>query len=828
MKTARLIITLPLMLALQTTLLSSAAHGKTAPALPNSIHGGNLAVQVFIDGSYALRSTAIQGDVLRGEVEVDTAAGTLKSSLYPRHTTSFAPFTDELGSGNLLTVTHTGLSGTPDLICEFRVYDNQPWGDIRVKVDNSTKSPIEIHAIRILKSNAGDVVNLSGPPSADRVLTDNYSENPVQLMDLDEPENGLHTGAESQLIYNRKSGQSLFLGALSADKLVTIFHLLSTKGPDAHLLSYEVTDAGTNEFLADQSRNYPPGNDVPLRLQAPAGTSVSAEPLMFAIGSDYHAQLENYGRAIRILHKALDTKSTPIGWWSWTAYYYGVTQNTVIANADWLAQNLLSVGYNYCFVDEGYQYARGEYATADGKGFPHGMGYVTRHAQDEGLTFGVWVAPFEMSELSYVYQHHKDWLVHNLAGGPIKLGKAGGKNTDELYALDPTNPGAQEYIRYTYGTLAKDWGVRLIKMDFMDSSAVEGVHYRPNTTALEALRIGLETIRSAVGDDVILDKDGSFMLTPVGLVNTGRIGQDTGHTFGSTREAAPGIAARYYMNHNFYLSDPDAFTVSRQVVNDRGWHGNKVPLTLEEAEDSIALASVSGGMFEIGDDLPTLGASSDRMALVKNPDLLDMARLARSSFPVDLMTYRPEDKQPSIFFLKETPRQQILTVFNWTLESQSHTLGLADLGLKPSASYAATDVLRGGAVTIENGALSITLPPHSVRMIKLIDASLPEADPVFEAHAPAAGQAGDLVAFHSTAGSADAPVLGYHWEFGDGVSADGADVSHAYTHSGQYTVTATATGLSGRKAQQTIGITITGMVPTTYRPYERTRFAGTK
>jgi len=41
-------------------------------------------------------------------------------------------------------------------------------------------------------------------------------------------------------------------------------------------------------------------------------------------------------------------------------------------------------------------------------------------------------------------------------------------------------------------------------------------------------------------------------------------------------------------------------------------------------------------------------------------------------------------------------------------------------------------------------------------------------------------------------------------------------------------VTATATGLSGRKAQQTIGITITGMVPTTYRPYERTRFAGTK
>jgi hypothetical protein len=828
MKLARFIFGLFLVLVLQAAWFANPAHGKSVPSQPSSIHGGNLSVEVFGDGSYALRSTAIQGDVLRGEVQVDTAAGTLKSSLYPHHSNSIAPFTDELGSGHLLTVTHTGLPGTPDLICEFRVYDDQPWGDILVKVDNSTKSSIEIHAIRVLKTNAGAVVNLGGPSSADRVLSDNYTENPVQLMDLGEPENGVHLGVGSQLIYNRKSGQSLFWGALSADKLLTVFHLLSTTGPDSHLVSYDVADTGTNEFTSDQSHNYPPGNDVPLRLQAPAGTSVNTEPLMFAIGSDYHAQLENYGRAIRILHKALVTTPTPIGWWSWTAYYYGVTQNTVITNADWLAQNLKLFGYQYCFVDEGYQYARGEYATADGTAFPHGMGYVTRHAQDEGLTFGVWVAPFEMSELSYVYQHHKDWLVHNLAGEPIHLGKAGGRNSDELYALDPTNPGAQEYIRYTYSTLVKDWGVRLIKMDFMDTSAVEGVFYRPNTTALEALRIGLETIRSAVGDDVILDKDGSFMLTPVGLVNTGRIGQDTGHTFGSTREAEPGIAARYYMNRNFYLSDPDAFTVSRQVVNDRGWHGNKVPLTLEEAEDSIALAAVSGGMFEIGDDLPTLGASPDRMALVKNSDLLDMAKLSRASLPLDLMTYRPEDKQPSIFLLNETPRQQILTVFNWTTEPSNHTLALADLGLKASSSYTATDVLRGGVVTIENGALTLTLPPHSVRMVKLIDTSVPEADPAIEVHAPASGLAGDLVAFHGTAGGADAPVLQYHWDFGDGVSADGADVSHAYTHSGQYTVTATATGLNGRKAQKTLSITITGMVPTTYRPYERTRFNGTK
>ena len=51
-----------------------------------------------------------------------------------------------------------------------------------------------------------------------------------------------------------------------------------------------------------------------------------------------------------------------------------------------------------------------------------------------------------------------------------------------------------------FRTLVREWGVRYIKMDFMDNSAIEGYYYRPNTTALEAQRIGLELIRKAVGE----------------------------------------------------------------------------------------------------------------------------------------------------------------------------------------------------------------------------------------------------------------------------------------------------------------------------------------
>lgn len=805
--------------------------GEAARSGADAIRGGGLTVEALRSGYYALRFTGVSGEVLRSEVTADIAGSTLKSSLYPHHVNSIDLFHDEFGAGHMLTVTHTGLPGVPDLVCYFRVYDDKPWGDIKVSVNNSTSKPIEVEAIHVVRSDSGSGLKLNGPDTEDRILSDSFSEDTPQLklMDLAEPPNGMHRAFGSQLIYNRQSGLSFFMGALSADRLLTVFHLGSSgHGSDAHVVSYDVAATGTNEILRDETeRGYASTNSVTLKLQVLAGQSISSERLMFAIGSNYHEQLENYGRVIRLLHKALVGTPTPIGWWSWTAYYYGVTDSTVLANAEWLAQNLKSIGFTYFHIDEGYQYSRGEFATADGKAFPRGMAFVGDQVRKRGLTFGVWVAPFQVSERSWVYEHHKDWLVHNREGAPVHIGKIDGK-FDELYVLDATNPGAQDYLRFTYRTLVNEWGVHFIKMDFMDSTAIEGVFYRPNTTALEALRTGLEVIRNAVGNDVVLDKDGSPMLTPVGIVNAGRTSQDTGHTFESTRDAASGVAARYYMNRNYFVADPDAFTVSTQTIPDQAFHGNARPLTLNEAEVSIALSAVSGGMFEIGDDLPTLGASPERLALVRNPDLLDMARLGRAAVPLDLMTYLPEDQRPSIFLLKEDPRQQILAIFNWTEEPRNHTFSLGSIGLNAKGSYSATDVLKGGAVPVQNGEIAITQPPHSVRLLKLIDGSIEVADPVFDAYVPATADVGKSLEFRASSKNAEAPVLQYHWAFGDGISADGEQMSHVYTHAGEYRVTITAMGLNGRTLQHTLGIAVSGTVSTLYVPSAKERYVAPK
>ena len=813
-----------------TALCGSALASEHSPAL-GSIEGTGLSAQVYADGTYSIAAPGLRAPVFRSSVEAVVDSHTLSSTAYPRHTVETSASTDELGSGSTLTITHTGLAGRPDLVCIFRLMRDQSWGEITVKVHNTTDRPISVQSIRTVHATSAPVVDLGDKPSADRILSDSYSEDRPQLAirHLGAGPKGLHRAVGTQLIYNRHSGQSLFLGALTSAKLLTLFHLKeSGAAGSASIQSYDVDATGTTEILKGESLRFSPAPEqVDLSLQVKNGESLSSERLMFAVGNDYHAQLDQYGRTVRLLHKARVSHATPIGWWSWTAYYFGLNQGSAATNAAWLADNLRKLGYTYFQIDEGYQYARGEYTTADAHLFPLGIAHIADIVRHDGLTFGLWTAPFEVSERAWVYQNHKDWLVHNAAGTPIHIGYVTEKK-DPLYVLDTTNPGAQEYLRQTYTTL-REWGVRFIKMDFMDDTAIEGSYFRPNTTALEAQRIGLQIIRDAVGEGVVLDKDGSVMLNPVGIVDAGRISQDTGHTFEATRDAASGVAARYYMNRNFFIADPDAFTVSTQTVDDQSWHGGQRSLTLDEAKVSIALAAVSGGMFEIGDDLPTLGASPERLALLKNADLLDMARLGRASTPIDLLSYAPGDQQPSVFLLKENARQAILTVFNWTEQPRPRAINLAQLGFKDPGQYKLVDIFgvdapgEEGCCNVSSGTLNLTQKPHSVRIIKLIDNSVPAIPPPFEVRSPAAAAAGETLAFKADADSAEAPVLAAHWDFGDGTTLDGTEVLHAYTHSGEYPVTVTVTGLDSITNRKTLTVTLSGNISTRFDPSQNRR-----
>ena len=787
------------------------------PCPAQQLTNGTLSVTVNKqDGSYQLGSISSQS-VLQANVGVLVDHTWLHPASYPSHSVSESPFSDALGSGKQFTVTYTGIKDSPDLVCVIELYTQNPYGTIQVRVRNGTRKATTVQAIRSVEATGDSIVNLGGRPSEERILSDSFSEDWPDLViyDLGDAPGGMHRGVGSQLIYNRQTKQSLFLGALTSDRFLTLLRLRTEgKGAGAKVASYTVESTGTTEIQKDFSEaaslKFLKSDRIELSLPLNPGEEMSSERLMFAAGPDYHGQLLAYGSAIRRLHHARVSSEIPMGWWSWTAYYGAINEGETLANADWLSQHLNSLGYNYFQIDDGYEYARGEFVTTNATQFPDGMRFVAHRILKDGLTVGVWTAPFEVSSRAWVYEHHQDWLVHNATGQPIPLEDVWGQNNDTLYALDTTHPGAQEYLRQTYKTLVREWGVRFIKLDFMDTTAIEGYYYRPATTALEAQRIGLQVIRDTVGGDVLLDKDGSPMLNPVGIVDTGRVSADTGHTFLRSKTAAPGIAARFYMNGNFFITDPDAFNVTDTYLVEHS--GERSSHSLATAQTSIALSAVAGGMYEIGDDLLVLDSEKDRLALVENRDLLNMAKAGRASTPVDLMTYDPEDGQPSIFLLRQSPRQSMLTIFNWTDRPRSRSLSLKELGVTSSSTLVATGVMdSSSSFALEGDAIRLAnQPPQSAVVIKLVDTAVAKAAPKVTVRVPSRAKVGELIALSAQADPDGVPALHYHWDFGDGTISEGPNVSHCYTRATDFTVRLTVEGPDDVPYEQSFSIAATG------------------
>jgi serine protease len=85
--------------------------------------------------------------------------------------------------------------------------------------------------------------------------------------------------------------------------------------------------------------------------------------------------------------------------------------------------------------------------------------------------------------------------------------------------------------------------------------------------------------------------------------------------------------------------------------------------------------------------------------------------------------------------------------------------------------------------------------------------------PVAEANGPYSGTTGIAVSFSGTGSyDADGDIVSWNWVFGDGTSASGESVMHAYSTFGTYTVTLTVTDNDGATDTDTATVTVTDPV----------------
>ena len=80
------------------------------------------------------------------------------------------------------------------------------------------------------------------------------------------------------------------------------------------------------------------------------------------------------------------------------------------------------------------------------------------------------------------------------------------------------------------------------------------------------------------------------------------------------------------------------------------------------------------------------------------------------------------------------------------------------------------------------------------------------------AQVPAAANAGETITLSAVADAGGVPAVAYHWDFGDGTSADSPKVFHAYTRAGEFAVRLTVDGVDGVPAQQNFSVKVTGIL----------------
>ncbi|MCC9134839.1 NPCBM/NEW2 domain-containing protein [Pontibacter silvestris] len=177
----------------------------------------------------------------------------------------------------------------------------------------------------------------------------------------------------------------------------------------------------------------------------------------------------------------------PMGWNSWDSYGPTVTEAEVKANADYMAKNLKSSGWEYVVVDirwyvsndkaHGYNQTNPEYnideygrfipainrfpSAANGKGFKPLADYV----HSKGLKFGIHI----MRGIPVVA------VKQNL---PIKGSTATAQDIyseedqcrwlRDMYTIVPGKPGSQEYYNSLFDLYAS-WGLDFVKIDDLSS-----------------------------------------------------------------------------------------------------------------------------------------------------------------------------------------------------------------------------------------------------------------------------------------------------------------------------------------------------------------------
>ena len=475
-----------------------------------------------------------------------------------------------------------------------------------------------------------------------------------------------------------------------------------------------------------------------LRLEVAPQSGLVSDPILLLYGDNGTATLR---KALSAAGHAAGARAFPIvprGWCSWYHLGLAVTEADIVRNAAFVAKRMpelaksASNGYRPVIqLDDGWmpRWQRwGDWIANEF--FADGLHALATRVHRHRLEMGIWLAPFHVAGDSQLAAAHPEWLLQASGGSPLvdpRLNRA-------YHVLDPTHPDVARFLGDLFRGLRKD-GFTYFKLDFLYGAAYEAVRHDPEVTGTQALRLGLKQIADAVNppgkpEKAFILACGAPLMPVVGLVHGARTGGDVGVPQMEDGKAGPphvgfplilsmarNQAARLFFDRSLFAIDADVVMAPAPQ------------LTPDEARVMITVGALSGGIFMLSDDLETLPA--ERLALLRNPNLLALVG-GPAAEPVHLFSAPEREAQdhwfafpqelPPLWVRRDPDGSAVVAVYNWSDSAKPYRLHFSE-AIGADGTFSVFDLWsprRGGrALGLKRDGLRLTLPRHSVRLLRM-------------------------------------------------------------------------------------------------------------
>jgi len=468
---------------------------------------------------------------------------------------------------------------------------------------------------------------------------------------------------------------------------------------------------GAPQVIIGPSEERPGGKTFPIRLDFDSRAGLD-------FVEDFYKTAHGFAYFEGTDHNPL--RRSIAGWLDWYVTYGQTSEDLILRNVNWLADNLRDYGLELIQIDDGWQGHHGDRLPGDlgkkptdwlhaNENFPHGMAWLAGRIHEKGFLAGLWLVPYATNDAALL-REHPDWFLEDPDGGR-KTGQ-GDWARQFGYVLDFGNAQVRRhYLTPLFKTLSSRWEYDYFKLDatgwtllgikdqaFPNRAFVAQKLGKKSLSGTEIAREGLEAVRHIVGKKFILACHAPCTEV-VGLVDAARVAGDMSpgwekgplHLLRQTMES-------FHTHGICWLNDPDCLVI-------------RPPLTLEQARLFASMFGLTGQHLMLSDLMD--GLDAERVEILRR--ILPVC----ATRPLDLY---PRPDQATVWDLKiERPfgSWDVVGVFNFEEQPARHLIHFADLGLTPESPFIVYDFWNRRCLGRFEREIAIELPPTACRVLAI-------------------------------------------------------------------------------------------------------------